>query len=482
MFLNCTQFRQKRISSFVFKSQKPFFQKRKIMESIAGRLVGQLGATLIKKFLEMNPNVGNVLNKLDEEFKPSKNPSWGPVFDRPSFQIPFIEYLDKSTMYHVYYGPSGSGKSVALSHALKGKTGVIYFSVRGSSGSSSIWQNVGTACGLDQNMLQKSENVEDIVIQAIREAARIRNAELHQRLIFLVEDIHDTKLGDKAYDTLCGQLLELYADGLANIIYNVSDYSALSHFQRQSGHSSRLSSSLFPDMTDKELKDQLLRKDFIVDRHETKTATAESGHTWKQVVKTQEKIKFNEKEIDLIVEKIGSHMEYLIKVLRDHSELKRPVDALVNQLVGEHARQIFDFFSSLTDLGQIFVAHQIFEKLLKSREEFVKSKQASNSNQQPVKSNEESVEWSKIYLENKEHLDLQFVRECIVGLVTKNFLTYVDAEHVKAHSRATLAGYEMAKTREALVSKFQEAEIDVKARDRKKKHSNVFWNVFNFQF
>jgi hypothetical protein len=46
----------------------------------------------------------------------------------------------------------------------------------------------------------------------------------------------------------------------------------------------------------------------------------------------------------------------------------------------------------------------------------------------------------------------------------KNFLTFVDAKYVKAHSRATLAGYEVTKKEEVLMSKFERAAKHIEKR------------------
>jgi hypothetical protein len=85
----------------------------------------------------------NILTKLNTEFQ-SKKPEWGPVFQRPKFNESFVKSL-AGKIYHLYYGPSGSGKSIAISNALK--TGVIYLSVRNCVNLKSFWRNIGVACG-----------------------------------------------------------------------------------------------------------------------------------------------------------------------------------------------------------------------------------------------------------------------------------------------------------------------------------------------
>lgn len=101
--------------------------------------------------------------------------------------------------------------------------------------------------------------------------------------------------------------------------------------------------------------------------------------------------------------------------------------------MGQRAQEIYDFFGNLKDLSQVFVGHNIFAKLLASKGEQVK--------------------WGLIYLEY--HLEMSFVADCIKLLVEKNFLTFVNATDVRAHSRATLAGYDIARMEEDLMSKFQ---------------------------
>ncbi len=51
--------------------------------------------------------------------------------------------------------------------------------------------------------------------------------ETGQKMIFVVEDLHSARFD--AFN-VCGPLLELYNDGLANVIYTISDYSAVSRF------------------------------------------------------------------------------------------------------------------------------------------------------------------------------------------------------------------------------------------------------------
>lgn len=84
--------------------------------------------------------------------------------------------------------------------------------------------------------------------------------------------------------------------------------------------------SLFPDMTNEELKNQLLKKDFGVVRYEKNTGTADSGVPFGVTVTVNEKMNFTENEVGLIVQKIGSHMENLIQVLRGHFEQKQPIN------------------------------------------------------------------------------------------------------------------------------------------------------------
>lgn len=71
------------------------------------------------------------------------------------------------------------------------------------------------------------------LFRSIREAGETWRKELGQKMIFLIEDLHDAKIeGDKAFQ-ICGPLLELYSDGYANVIYSISDYSAISRFLKR---------------------------------------------------------------------------------------------------------------------------------------------------------------------------------------------------------------------------------------------------------
>jgi len=418
-----------------------------IIFKVANNLAGKIGDKYFNDYFkedidEHGKNVANILKKLNTEFE-SKKPEWGPVFERPSFKKAFVESLTKK-VYHLYYGPSGSGKSIAISNALHGKTGVIYLSVRNSVDIASIWLNIGIASGFIEPKAQTKDVQPVELIRSLKDAGKKWKAETGQKMIFVIEDLHSPHLQADAFQ-ICGPLVELYDAGLANVIFTISDYSSLERFLKQSGHSSRLKYSLFPDMNDKELKEQLIDK-FKV-RYPKSIGSVMGGG---QIKEEEKEINLNEISVDLVVEKIGSHMEDLTLILKESFEKQQSVEPLVDQIVKQRAQQLYTFFGSLKDLGQVFVGHNIFEKLLASKGE-------------PVK-------WGDIYLSNRDHLEMSFVAECINHLVAQNFLTFVDAEYVKAHSRATLAVYKVAKQKEDLVSKFQEAEIDVKARDRKKKH------------
>jgi hypothetical protein len=48
-----------------------------------------------------------------------------------------------------------------------------------------------------------------------------------KKMIFVVEDLHSARFD--AF-SVCGPLVELYNEGLANVIYIISDYSAVSRF------------------------------------------------------------------------------------------------------------------------------------------------------------------------------------------------------------------------------------------------------------
>lgn len=69
--------------------------------------------------------VGNILQTLEQPFKPPLEPEWGPVFPRKAWEAEFKALLS-TRAYQLYYGPSEQGKTIAVVHALKNRKGVVY--------------------------------------------------------------------------------------------------------------------------------------------------------------------------------------------------------------------------------------------------------------------------------------------------------------------------------------------------------------------
>jgi hypothetical protein len=62
---------------------------------------------------------------LNEPFQHPLKPKYGPIFPRVQWEKAFKQAASED-MYHLYYGASNLGKSVAITNALVNMKGIIY--------------------------------------------------------------------------------------------------------------------------------------------------------------------------------------------------------------------------------------------------------------------------------------------------------------------------------------------------------------------
>jgi len=154
--------------------------------------------------------------------------------------------------YRLFYGASDSGKSLAILQACTDRKGVFHVDLRDKSDLS-----------LKSHVLRIPQDASLTEMEAVvlfRAACKEFKEKHGLKPLVIVEDIHkqgsDGNL-NKPADLLCSTLVNMYNEGLINVIYTVSDFEAVSWLHGVSGHSTRLRSQLFPPIEDADLMDQL---------------------------------------------------------------------------------------------------------------------------------------------------------------------------------------------------------------------------------
>lgn len=84
--------------------------------------------------------------KLNKPYQPPP-PDFGPVFINEQWKATFGQHLKSCCL--VVYGPSAKGKSVAVAQLLKGRTGVLNFSVREATDMALLTRTFIKALGIE---------------------------------------------------------------------------------------------------------------------------------------------------------------------------------------------------------------------------------------------------------------------------------------------------------------------------------------------
>jgi len=266
--------------------------------------------------------VSNVLKKLETPYVPGVLPDYGPVFRRDGWREDFLKKVN-SKDYVCYYGASSLGKSVAITNALKDRRGVMYIPLRQSDKIAHHFGYYGTEKG------ESSPNDFTEYLDTFKVAVQQFNKKYKQKVVVVIDDIHDDKTSESSKISLAHYLIELHNAGYINCVYSVSDYQAVSFLRQLSGHSTRFRSELFPSIPDedleKQLKDLIWKKKLV--EHELEQSvfsfinSASEEHNC-----TLPKVNFvfqNPDDVKLVVKYLDSHMGAVTSVLRSIIEEKK---------------------------------------------------------------------------------------------------------------------------------------------------------------
>jgi hypothetical protein len=399
---------------------------------------------------EHKKNISDVLKKA---YVPPSNPEFGPVFTRGEWEKEFKDKLNKK-MYHLYHGPSELGKSMAIAHALKGRVGVVHLVLREETPTTVL------------SALARALHIPDCndVMGEFRVAAREFLETTKTKVVVIVEDIHSIP-GPLSVEvrSFLGKLVDLHNDGLINVVFTVSDFSAVSLLRGVSGHSSRLSASPFPSIDDATLANLLqeLAIKATVEQQEAILNTQMTHYerlkelakkpldwTWiKQGPNTRKDfiLVFPKEKAEKIVAKLNSHMGDTTKCLRAVVEDGKSVDVAVEEVVKQAEPSLADSLlgescGTVDQLTYIATVHLLYEALADA----------------------ESVDWYTVVHNTAKDIDQAEVREAVKQLVSNNLLSYVDSFTVSAHSRRLKWAYKNVCGRPAIQARIKKALADYK--------------------
>jgi hypothetical protein len=364
----------------------------------------------------------NILGLLKKPYVPPSNPKFGPVFCRGMWEQEFKAKINKD-LYHLYFGPSELGKSMAIAHALKGRDGVVHLVLREDA------HNV-------LNTLASVLGVPDCndVMREFRDAVSEFLKSEKKKVVVLVEDIHSVQgpLPLTVREFL-GKLVGLHNDGLVNVVFTVSDFSAVSLLHSVSGHS-RLSASSFPAIDDETLVGELSAlavkateeqkqaiKKAKMNHLESLKEIAQKAIAWSTTPEDKDVIKVfpTKDEAKEIVAKLDSHMGDTTKCLRAVVEDGKSVQDAVNEVIKQAEPTLIDALlgkscGEVDRLTYIATIHLLYEAL---------------------DGDAESVHWHTVVHKGAPGIAQAEVIKAVEQLVSNNLLSYIDNLHVSFHSR-----------------------------------------------
>lgn len=281
--------------------------------------------------------VRNINKKLNSPFIPLY-PAYGPVFRRPTWKKSFLEKVvssETTQAYCCYYGASESGKTTALTQALKDITGVIYLPLRGVGSELSIPSRLAQSIGyFGKEEIDPKISMETL-LHALKDACEeYKFNHQKRRVIVIVDDIH--KQIDKSSSELnplvadmAQEFVDLYSIGLMNVVYLVSEYHSVSIIKNLSGHS-RLSIQVFPAIPDEELVQDFKELCRIEDDKEpSKWRFFEEGSLppgYHYLFPVEDDVRY-------LVKHMGSHMGCLVDAIQKVAQKKSPVEKVVEECI-----------------------------------------------------------------------------------------------------------------------------------------------------
>jgi hypothetical protein len=382
--------------------------------------------------------VKNIYKKLNAPFVPL-SPSYGPVFRRPSWKKWFLDLIrsQNAQSYICYYGANEAGKSIAVTQALKDETGVIYIPLRGVGSEQSIPGRFGHTIGYFGNEEIDPKISMETLLHALKDACEEYKYTHHKKkVIIIVDDIH--KQIDKmslSFNPLIADMaqefVDLYASGLINVVYLVSEYNSVPILKNLSGHC-RLSSLIFPTIPDDELFQDLSELARTNDVNPSVPAYLEWAFFKKVELRSPYYHIFpNDEDVMLLVTHIGSHIGSLVDAIQKIVDKKMPlqnviddriqdiIPAIENILTGFHHDKLLELPISVTKPAFIIVTWEIFELL----------------------SVHEKIAWKNLIKVKDIRVTTEALREIILILVQMHVLTYDTYDEVKFHKRIMKYGF-----------------------------------------
>lgn len=422
--------------------------------------VGGLSVKLWKEYKERKKvsaetYVNNVLKKLNEPFKSPLTPDFGPVFPRGEWEENFRQLANRK-MYLAYFGASSLGKSIAITHALSGRKGVILLRLHEAGGPS-----VTTRFVKDTNMLNRQVQLnfgegQDVIMSLFADACKAFKEKEGMPPVMIVEDLHrcmsrDKESLDPQAEALVGDLVRIHNDGNLNVVYSMSDFTGILLLQGVSGHSSRLKVAPFPPIPRDILEDNLYRLTTVKQHEQLESHNANSfiSKTTSIVLSKRDNKNENRFIIDKkedcqkIVEHLGSHMGDTISCVRMIVEQGRSVDEAINSviraaepylknaLVGDE-----EVCKNLDRTEFLVTVHTVFELF--------------NSGNEQV----EDIQILKLFPTVPRMVILKSLRR----LVELNLCSFHDKQTVTLHSRKLLYAYKNLASTESI--KTEKATID----------------------
>jgi len=351
--------------------------------------------------------VKNIKYKLKCSYISPLIPKYGPVFPRKSLE----EEFKSDDFYVLYYGPSGSGKSISITHMLQGRRGSIHYSFRDLQ-KENIAISFARAVGYFGKETDNNCGINN-VMAAFRNACILFKKKYNTVPILVIEDIHTCSIED--FKAIPLALVDINNEGLVNVIYIVSDFESSGPIKDLSGHSWRLEVKRFPDIDENDLKENLL------------LLSTEQGILQRLLQRTGNSI-LTEEEVDIIVEKLGTHMGEVIKCIKQYikNEKKIKLQDIIDRIVKSH-QSLLDKI----DDGSLFI-NKVYEN-----DGFTPDYKKIFSFIKQTKEILKEVIEKKVYkfLEVNDENDI--IHNSIISkLISKNILSKLNTDEVIFHSKS----------------------------------------------
>jgi len=358
-------------------------------------------------------------------------------------------------LYKVYYGASDLGKSLAIQHALSNRKGVIYLPLREAT-SASLPTLFSRSIGYHGNRIDEKTPDLVLLLAIFKESVKQFKTENRMKVIVFTDDIHhekDTLLPESG--VLAKFFLGLYNEGYINNVYSVSDYQAIPLLRSLSGHSTRMSSELFPSIPDEDLKKDLLELSLSsqfdslgVVKPDITVDYTQYSFDWAFIERDRPTNSTNfvfrfDKEVNYLVERLDSHLGEVTKVLKSVVTKEKSVEQAVDSIIQEGMPDIASalFGESCGDVDEetfILTTWILLQELEKS----------------------DIVKWEVVSKKSPKLADTE-IKRAVNQLVKKNILSYVDWYTVCFHRRSLKYAYLLSKEEPTQRDRFEKIKAKV---------------------